>query len=85
MENPKLNGYSFSWTQPYTNWQPYQFQDFSKQEQKDFNDVKRVVDAKACEAELRIVEMVDRWVDAMLTYPDAEVIMNKIRQQRSEK
>ena len=27
------------------------------------------------------LEMVDRWVDSMLTYPDAERILNKITQQ----
>lgn len=30
--------------------------------------------------EMKRLEMVDRWVDAMLTYPDAEAIMKKIRQ-----
>lgn len=31
--------------------------------------------------EIARLEMVDRWVDSMLTYPDAEVILNKIRRQ----
>ena len=30
--------------------------------------------------EMARLEMVDKWVDAMLTFPDAEAIMNKIRQ-----
>jgi len=33
------------------------------------------------EEEMAEIERVDRWVDAMLTYPDAERIMNKIVEQ----
>ena len=29
--------------------------------------------------EIARLEMVDRWVDSMLTYPDADAILNKIR------
>lgn len=36
---------------------------------------------KSADEEMARIEMVDRWVDSMLTFPDAEAIMNKIRQQ----
>ena len=55
---------SHSWTQPYPSM-------------NSFYQMNRLVDLQE---ELRVIEMVDRWVDAMLTYPDAERIMNKIRQ-----
>lgn len=58
------NGYSFSWTQPYT-VSTNQF----------YHSTGSVDD------EIKRLEMVDRWVDSMLTYPDAEVILNKIRRQ----
>lgn len=61
------NGYSFSWTQPYlpTSYNPF---------------YERARDLRL-EEEVDKLDMVDRWVDAMLTYPDAEVILNKIRRQ----
>ena len=37
--------------------------------------------AATLEAELDRLAMVDRWVDAMLTYPDAERIINTIREK----
>jgi mono/diheme cytochrome c family protein len=59
----KFEGYSFSWTQPYSvSMNPF----YSKPSVAD---------------EMARLEMVDKWVDAMLTFPDAEAIMNKIRQQ----
>ena len=63
-ESPNTNGYSFSWTQPYL---PTSYNPFYE----------RKVDIAE---EMAKIEMVDRWVDAMLTYPDADAIMNKIRQ-----
>ena len=59
------NGYSFSWTQPYlpTSYNPF---------------YERARDLRL-EEEVDRLEMVDRWVDAMLTYPDADAILNKIR------
>ena len=61
------NGYSFSWTQPYlpTSYNPF---------------YERARDIRL-EEEIDRLEMVDRWVDSMLTYPDAEAILNKIRRQ----
>ena len=64
-ERRNINGYSFSWTQPYlpTSYNPF---------------YERKIDVAEAMAK---IEMVDKWVDAMLTYPDADAIMNKIRQQ----
>jgi len=62
-EFPNTNGYSFTWTQPY---QPTSYNPFYERK-TDIAD------------EMARLEMVDRWVDAMLTYPDADAILNKIR------
>jgi len=56
---------SHSWTQPYPSM-------------NSFYDMNQVVDIQE---QLRTIEMVDDWVDAMLTYPDAERIMNKIQKE----
>jgi hypothetical protein len=65
--NP-FNGYSTSWTQPYlpTSYNPF---------------YERARDLRA-EEEVDRLEMVDRWVDSMLTYPDAEAILNKIKEAK---
>ena len=65
-EFPNTNGYSFSWTQPYM---PTSFNPFYE----------RAQDLRV-EEELDRLEAADRIVQNMLTYPDAERILNKIRQ-----
>lgn len=62
-ERQNINGYSFSWTQPYlpTSYNPF---------------YERKVDIAE---EMAKIEMVDNWVDAMLTYPDAERILKKLK------
>ena len=67
-EFPNTNGYSFSWTQPYTvSSNPfYQSRHLSIDE------------------EMAKIEMVDRWVDSMLTYPDAEAILKKIKEAKND-
>ena len=62
-EFPNTNGYSFSWTQPYL---PTSYNPFYE----------RKVDIAE---EIAKIEMVDNWVDAMLTYPDAERILKKLK------
>ena len=64
------NGYSFSWTQPYlpTSYNPF---------------YERARDLRL-EEEVDRLEMVDRWVDAMLHYPDADAILNKIRSKGND-
>jgi len=59
---------SHSWTQPYPSM-------------NSFYDMNQVVDIQE---QLRTIEMVDDWVDAMLTYPDAERIMNKIQKENRD-
>ena len=71
-ESPNTNGYSFSWTQPYSVPSHNPFYGMSSGE---------IYNQLTLEEEMAKIEMVDRWVDAMLTYPDADAIMNKIRQQ----
>ena len=55
---------NYSWSQPYDAYNTFYY-------------MNRAVETQQ---ELDRLEMIDRWVDSMLTYPDAEVIMNKIRQ-----
>jgi len=61
-EFPNTRGYSFSWTQPYL---PTSYNPFYE----------RKVDVAD---EMTRLEMVDRWVDAMFAYPDAEEVLNAI-------
>ena len=63
--NP-FNGYSVSWTQPYL---PTSYNPFYE---PAANDIAQ---------EMAKIEMVDNWVDAMLTYPDAERIINKLMKE----
>jgi len=37
--------------------------------------------APGVETEMARLEQVDRWVDAMFAYPDAEEVLNKTRRQ----
>ena len=62
-EFPNTNGYSFSWKQPYL---PTSYNPFYE----------RKVDVAE---EMAKIKMVDNWVDAMLTYPDAERILKKLK------
>lgn len=77
-ESPNTNGYSFSWTQPYPNsmnwqlWVPPEFKDKSAGE---------IYQDLIVRDEMVRVEAVDNIVQNMLTYPDADAIMNKIRQK----
>ena len=62
------NGYNFSWTQPYQSLNEF-FQGQTCRE---------IYNQLTLEEEVDKLEMVDRWVDSMLTYPDAEAILKKI-------
>jgi len=60
------NGYSFSWTQSYN---PY----YGMSSGEIYQDL-------TVREEMIRIEAVDNIIQNMLTYPDAEVILNKIRQ-----
>jgi len=64
-EFPNTNGYSFTWTQPYL---PTSYNPFYERKTDIAEQMARI-------------EMVDNWVNAMLTFPDAERILNKIRKE----
>tara|TARA_E500000178_G_scaffold349209_1_gene405756 strand:- start:203 stop:409 length:207 start_codon:yes stop_codon:yes gene_type:complete len=64
-EFPNTNGYSFKWTQPYL---PVSYNPFYERKTDIAEEMARI-------------EMVDNWVNAMLTFPDAERILNKIRKE----
>lgn len=64
-KSPNTNGYSFTWTQPYL---PTSYNPFYE----------RKVDVAD---EMARLEQVDRWVDAMFAYPDAEEVLNKTRRR----
>ena len=64
-ERRNITGYSASWTQPYlpTSYNPF----YESTPKPSTNEL------------MAQIEMVDKWVDSMLTYPDAEAIINKLR------
>jgi hypothetical protein len=61
----KLPGYSFSWTQPYSS--------------VSMNPFYQSVQDAQLELELDRLDAVDVLVDEMLTYPDAEAIINVLK------
>jgi len=67
-EFPNTNGYSYSWTQPYTSLNAW----FGSPQ------VQSVQQDRALETEMIRIECVDNIVQNMLTYPDAERIINTI-------
>lgn len=73
MKNFKMN---YSWSQPYTSLNSYGFFQ-SKAVQDRVNDL-------TIEEQLDKIEMVDRWVDSMLTFPDAEDILKKIKEANND-
>jgi len=65
-EFPNTNGYSFSWTQPYNSY-------YGMSAGEIYQDL-------TVREEMIRIEAVDNIVQNMLTYPDAEAILLKIRQ-----
>lgn len=63
-DRPNMRGYSFSWQQPYTNY--------------SYNPFYQSVQHRELELELDRLDAVDVLVDQMLTYPDAEAIINTV-------
>jgi hypothetical protein len=63
------NGYSFSWTQPYL--------------PTSYNPFYQPSPEHVVTEELIRIAAVDNIVDAMLTYPDAEAIINKVKQMEN--
>ena len=71
----KPNGkwsYDWNWTQPYTSMDQF-FRGQSCQE---------IYNALSLEEEIDALDKTDEMVDKMLTYPDAEAILDKIRKDR---
>ena len=73
-EFPNTNGYSFSWTQPYTTLNSF----------LGSPQVKSLVRDARVEEELIRIDAVDNIVQNMLTYPDAERIINKLTQTKED-
>jgi hypothetical protein len=63
-----------SWSQPYDSLNAF-FQGQTCRE---------IYNKLTLEEEIDKLEMVDRWVDSMLTFPDAEAIMNKIKEKGND-
>jgi hypothetical protein len=63
-------GYTFSWTQPYHS--------------VSYNPFYQSVQNAQLELELDRLDAVDILVDEMLTYPDAEAIINKLTKANKE-
>lgn len=72
-KSPNTNSYSFSWTQPYVAMNEF----YIPKENK--------VDPRLELAnELATLDLADKRVDEMLTFPDAERILNKLRNSRGQ-
>jgi hypothetical protein len=72
----KPNGkwsYDFSWTQPYVNMEGFGL----------FSDPKEQID-QSTQKELDRIASTDKLVDEMLTYPEAEAILNKIKEANND-
>ena len=72
----KPNGkwsYDFSWTQPYVNMEGFGL----------FSDPKEQID-QSTQKELDRIASTDKLVDEMLTYPEAESILNKIKEAKND-
>lgn len=72
MSKKETWSYDWSWTQPYVSMNEF----FQGKECKDINH------ALSLEDEIDALDKADEMVDKMLTYPDAEAILNKIKEQR---
>ena len=71
-KSPNTNPFNNTWSTNYTYSQPYP--SFFTQEMKDLINERKV------EEELDALERTDEIVQNMLTYPDAEAILNKIKE-----
>ena len=63
--------YDWSWTQPYVSMNDF-FQG---------KDCGEIYEALSVEQEIDALDKTDETVQKMLTYPDAEAILNKIRKE----
>ena len=63
--------YDWSWTQPYVSMNEF----FQGKEVRD------IMKERAVEQELDSLDRADETVQNMLTYPDAEAILNKIKEE----
>lgn len=68
-EFPNINGYSMSWTQPYL--------------PTSYNPFYQPSPEHVVTEEMIRIAAVDNIVDEMLTYPDAEAIINKVKQMEN--
>lgn len=67
-----FNGYTTTWQQPYAS-----FDQFWRG-----NSVSEIRNDRRVERELDRLEAVDKLVNEMLTYPEADAIINKVKQTR---
>ena len=69
-KSPNTNGYSFTWTQPYPQYQFY-----------TTNTPKEQVEQKTAKDEdlIASLDRIDSWVDCMTRYPDAEAMIERLK------
>lgn len=72
MAKPNTWSYDWSWTQPYVSMNEF-FQG------KDCRDIFQRL---SVEEEIDRLNKTDETIDKMLTYPDAEAILNKIKEAK---
>ena len=71
-KSPNTNPFNNTWSTNYTYSQPYP--SFFTQEMKDLINERKIED------EIDALDRTDEIVQNMLTYPDAEAILNKIKE-----
>jgi len=71
MSKKETWSYDWSWTQPYTSMNEF-FQG---------KDCREIYKALTVEQELDRLDQTDEAIQNMLTYPDAESILNKIKEE----
>ena len=79
----KPNGkwsYNFSWSEPYPKMEGFGLWDNPYIRQVAQKNAREEATAK----EMSLLESTDKLVDEMLTYPDAEAIMNKIKEANND-
>ena len=69
-----FNGYTHTWSQPYSSFEEFLW---GKTCEEIYND-------QTVERELDRLEATDKLVDEMLTYPEADAIINKLLNKRGD-
>lgn len=81
----KPNGkwsYDFSWTQPYVNMEGFGLFSDQYKGMSSGDIYQKMQEEEATAKEMALLTSIDEQVENMLTYPDAEAILNKIKEAK---